>query len=75
MKESTAIKIAVIALAAMGLVSLIAIGLLAFEGKDVPDALAAAAGGTVGALATLLTTYSPNTGPMPGGRRATDPPP
>lgn len=75
MKESATIKVAVLSLAIMGLVSLVGIGLLSYWHRDVPDALAAAAGGTVGALATLLTTYSPNTGPMPGGRRATDPPP
>lgn len=71
MKESSTIRIAAGAIAMIGLVSILGIMLLAWERRDIPDALAAAAGATVGALATLLTTYSP--APVPGGRRATDP--
>lgn len=75
MKESRTIQLAAMAIAIIGLLSVVLIGLLAWEQRDIPDALAAAAGATVGALATLLTTYSPSVGPIPGGKRATDPPP
>lgn len=75
MKESRTIQLAAMALATIGLVCVIAVAVLAWEERDIPDALAAASGATVGALATLLTTYSPAQGPLPGGRRATDPPP
>jgi hypothetical protein len=46
------------------------IGLLSWNEVPVPDALAGLAGGAVGALATLLTTFTPS--PVPGGRRVTD---
>lgn len=75
MKESRTIQLAVAAIALVGLLAVALTGLLAWEGKDTPDALSAAAGAAVGALATLLTTYSPGAGQLPGGRRATDPPP
>jgi len=72
-RESLTIRAAAVSIAVMGLASILSIAMLAWVGKEVPDALAAAAGATVGALATLLTTYSPP-GPIPGGRRAIDPP-
>jgi hypothetical protein len=68
--ESATINRAVTALAAIGMAAVAAIAALAFIGTQVPDALASVAGGTVGALATLLTTYMPS--PVIGGRRAVD---
>ncbi len=68
--ESASINRAVIALAAIGMAAVISIAALAFKGNPVPDALASVAGGTVGALATLLTTFTPS--PLIGGRRSVD---
>lgn len=70
--ESASINRAVTALAAIGMAAVVSITALALKGNPVPDALASVAGGTVGALATLLTTFMPS--PLLGGRRAVDVP-
>lgn len=71
--EPSAVRLAVASLGTTAATCSAGILLLAFNGRDVPDALATIAGGAVGALATLLTNYIP--APVPGGRRAFDPPP
>ena len=68
--ESPTIRLAVTALGAVALLCVASIVLLAWNGSDVPDALAGIGGGAAGALATLLTTFTPS--PIPGGRRAAD---
>lgn len=70
-RESPTIRYAAIALSIIGLVSVLAILLLAFYRRAIPDTLATTAGAAVGGLATLLTTFSP--APLAGGRRASDP--
>ena len=70
--EPSAVRLAVAALGTTAATGAVGILILAFNGRDVPDALATIAGGAVGALATLLTNYVP--APIVGGRRATDPP-
>ncbi len=71
--EPAVVRLAVLSLGATAAGCSGGILVLAFNQRDVPDALATIAGGAVGALATLLTNYIP--APVPGGRRATDPPP
>lgn len=68
--ESPTIRLAVVALGAVAVLCVVAIAILSWIGKDVPDALAGIGGGAAGALATLLTTFTPS--PVPGGRRVTD---
>lgn len=68
--ESPTIRLAVAALGAIALLCIASIVALAWTGSNVPDALAGIGGGAAGALATLLTTFTP--APVPGGRRATD---
>lgn len=69
--ESPTIRLAVLALGLVALTCVASIVGLAWQGADVPDALAGIGGGAAGALATLLTTFTP--APIPGGRRSTDP--
>jgi len=71
--ESPTIRLAVWALGAVAFLCVSAIVFLSWSRAPVPDALAGIGGGAAGALATLLTTFTPS--PMPGGRRATDAPP
>lgn len=71
--ESPTIRLAVLALGAVAVLCVASIVFLAWTGADVPDALAGIGGGAAGALATLLTTFTP--APVPGGRRVTDAPP
>ena len=68
--ESPTIKLAAVFLGVLALVCVGLIGILSWSGTPSPDALAGIAGGAVGALATLLTTFTPS--PIPGGRRVTD---
>lgn len=68
--ESPTIRLAVMSLGAVALMCVASIVLLAWNGSDVPDALAGIGGGAAGALATLLTTFTPS--PIPGGRRSVD---
>lgn len=68
--ESPTIRLAVLALGAVAIMCVASIVGLAWNGSDVPDALAGIGGGAAGALATLLTTFTPS--PIPGGRRLTD---
>jgi hypothetical protein len=68
--ESQTIGRVVIGLVAIGLTAIVSITWLAWQKIPPPDALATAAGVAVGALATLLTTFTPS--PIPGGRRAAD---
>lgn len=68
--ESPTIRLAVVALGALALLCVGSIVFLSWQGADVPDALAGIGGGAAGALATLLTTFTPS--PIPGGRRLTD---
>lgn len=68
--ESPTIARAAIALGLIGTLCVAAMTLLAWEGTAIPDALASIGGGAVGALATLLTTFTPS--PLPGGRRTAD---
>jgi hypothetical protein len=69
--ESPTIRLAVMALGGVGILCVSSILALAWVGEDVPDALSVIGGGATGALATLLTTFTP--APLPGGRRMTDP--
>lgn len=69
--ESPTIRLAVLALGAVAILCVVAIVVLSWAHADVPDALAGIGGGAAGALATLLTTFTPS--PVPGGRRSTDP--
>ena len=71
--ESPTIRLAVIALGTVAVLCVASIVLLSWHDSDVPDALAGIGGGAAGALATLLTTFTPS--PVPGGRRITDAPP
>lgn len=68
--ESPTIARAAIALGVIGTLCVVAMTFLAWEGTQLPDALASIGGGAVGALATLLTTFTPS--PLPGGRRVAD---
>lgn len=68
--ESPTIAWATRGLALIGLGCVAAMTFLAWERTPVPDALASIGGGAVGALATLLTTFTPS--PVPGGRRLAD---
>jgi hypothetical protein len=68
--ESPTIRLAVMALGAVAVLCVASIVFLAWTGSDVPDALAGIGGGAAGALATLLTTFTPS--PIPGGRRVAD---
>lgn len=70
--ESATISRVVAALGAVALMCVVLIGFLAWDKAPVPDALASIGGGAVGALATLLVTFTPS--PLPGGRRAVDAP-
>jgi hypothetical protein len=70
--ESPTIARAAIALGGIGLMCVSAMTFLAWERTPIPDALASIGGGAVGALATLLTTFTPS--PLPGGRRSADTP-
>lgn len=71
--EFTAIRLAVMALGAVAVLCVLSIVVLSIVVLDVPDALAGIGGGAVGALATILTTYTP--APVTGGRRVSDPSP
>lgn len=68
--ESPTIARAAVALGLIGTLCVAAMTFLAWQGTQIPDALASIGGGAVGALATLLTTFTPS--PVPGGRRAAD---
>lgn len=68
--ESPTIQLAALFLGTIGLACVATLGLLTWNGSDAPDALSSIAGGAVGALSTLLTTFAPS--PLPGGRRVTD---
>lgn len=68
--ESPTIARAAVALGLIGTLCVAAMTFLAWHGTQIPDALASIGGGSVGALATLLTTFTPS--PIPGGRRAAD---
>jgi hypothetical protein len=68
--ESPTIARAALALGIIGFGCICAMTGLAWNGRTVPDALASIGGGAVGALATLLTTFTPS--PLPGGRRTLD---
>lgn len=68
--ESPTIARAAVALGVIGGACVAAMTFLAWNGSPIPDALASIGGGAVGALATLLTTFTPS--PVPGGRRAQD---
>ena len=68
--ESPTIARAAIALGIIGTLCVTAMTFLAYQGTQIPDALASIGGGSVGALATLLTTFTPS--PVPGGRRVDD---
>ena len=68
--ESPTIARAAIALGAIGTLCVGSMTILAWERVPIPDALASIGGGAVGALATLLTTFTPS--PLPGGRRGSD---
>jgi hypothetical protein len=68
--ESPTIRLAVMSLGAVAILCVASIVMLAYNGADVPDALAGIGGGAAGALATLLTTFTPS--PIPGGRRVAD---
>lgn len=68
--ESPTIRLAAAMLGGTALVCVSLIGFLSWEHAPVPDALAGLGGGAVGALSTLLTTFTPS--PIPGGRRTTD---
>lgn len=68
--ESPTIARAAIALGTIGAGCVAAMTVLAWQRVPIPDALASIGGGAVGALATLLTTFTPS--PVPGGRRTAD---
>lgn len=68
--ESPTIARAAVALGVIGAACVAAMTFLAWNGSPIPDALASIGGGAVGALATLLTTFTPS--PVPGGRRGWD---
>ncbi len=68
--ESPTIRLAVVSLGTVAVLCVASIVFLAWHGSDVPDALAGIGGGAAGALATLLTTFTPS--PVPGGRRMMD---
>lgn len=68
--ESPTIRLAVIALGAVVLLCVGSIVFLAAVDKPIPDALNTIGSGAAGALATLLTTFTPS--PLPGGRRLSD---
>lgn len=68
-ESATIIKV-VVALGVVAVLCVALIGFLAWDKVPVPDALASIGGGAVGALATLLVTFTPS--PLPGGRRAAD---
>lgn len=68
--ESATIGRVVIGLVVLGLTSVAFIGWLAWNRVPVPDSLTAIGVGSMTALATLLTTFTPS--PIPGGRRAAD---
>lgn len=70
--ESQTISHVVTGLVALGLSSVGLIGWLAWTRVTIPDSLTAVAVGSMTALATLLTTFTPS--PVPGGRRAVDVP-
>lgn len=70
--ESATIIRVVTILGIIACLCILGIAGLAWYHRPVPDALASVAGGSVGALATLLATYLPS--PVPGGRRAADTP-
>jgi len=68
--ESPTIARAAVSLGVIGFTCVGAMTLLAWQKVPTPDALASIGGGAVGALATLLTTFTPS--PIPGGRRMAD---
>jgi hypothetical protein len=68
--ESPTIRQAATALGVIGFACVGSMTVLAYQTRPIPDALASIGGGAVGALATLLTTFTPS--PLPGGRRAAD---
>lgn len=68
--ESATIGRVVIGLVVLGLTSVAFIGWLAWNHVPIPDSLTAISVGSMTALATLLTTFTPS--PVPGGRRAAD---
>lgn len=68
--ESATIVRVVMGLVLLGLAAVGLIGALAWQDKRIPDALTAIGVGSMTALATLLTTFTPS--PIPGGRRAAD---
>jgi hypothetical protein len=68
--ESPTIRQAATALGVIGFACVGSMTVLAYQTRPIPDALASIGGGAVGALATLLTTFTPS--PVPGGRRAAD---
>lgn len=68
--ESQTIARVVLGLVSLGLCSVGLIGWLAWNKVPIPESLTAVAVGSMTALATLLTTFTPS--PVPGGRRAID---
>lgn len=70
--ESHTIARVVIGLVLLGVSAVGLIGALAWVDKPIPDALTAVGVGSMTALATLLTTFTPS--PLPGGRRGSDAP-
>jgi hypothetical protein len=68
--ESPTIRLAVLSLGAVVLLCVASIVFLAATDKTIPDALNTIGSGAAGALATLLTTFTPS--PLPGGRRLSD---
>lgn len=71
--ESPTIRTAAILLGVVAVICVLMIGLLSWHNAPPPEALAALTGFggvALGALGTLLTTFTPS--PLPGGRRVTD---
>jgi hypothetical protein len=68
--ESPTIRLVVVALGGTLVLAVVSIVFLAWNGSEIPDALNTIGSGAAGALATLLTTFTPS--PIPGGRRLTD---
>lgn len=68
--ESPTIRLVVVALGTVVILCVVSIVFLSWYGADIPDALNTIGSGAAGALATLLTTFTPS--PIPGGRRVSD---
>lgn len=58
MTDRRTVMLVVIFLGTIALVSLALVGLLAYQGKNVPDALVATLSGTTGAVGALLAKTS-----------------